>query len=145
MDKTILTVFKVISLILIALAVVFQLVVLYKGEDGLIGTSIIDNFMRTSYVAFGIAAFLAILFPILFIIQNPKSLVRMLVVVAGLLVLGFISYSFAGNTFSDLNLEEMKITAQISKYVGAALIFTYIIGGVAVLSIIYSGISGMFK
>ena len=145
MDKTILLVFKIISFILIGLAVVFQLVVLYKGEDGLVGTSIIDNFMRTSYVAFGIAAFLAILFPIVFIIQNPKSLVKMLVAIAGIVVLGFICYSIAGNAFSSLRLEELKTTAQVSRLVGSALIFTYILGGLAVLSIIFSGIAGLFK
>ena len=145
MDKTILLVFKIISFILIGLAVVFQLVVLFKGEDGLIGTSIIDNFMRTSYVALGIAAFLAILFPIIFIIQNPKSLIKMIIGIVVLLGLGFICYSIAGNSFSDLALEGMKATAHTSKVVGAALIFTYIIGGIAVLSIIFSGIAGIFK
>ena len=45
MDKTILNVFKIVSLILIALAVILQAVVLIKGEDGLIGSSILDNYI----------------------------------------------------------------------------------------------------
>lgn len=145
MDKTILNVFKVISLILIGLAVVFQIIVLIKGEDGLIGSSVIDNFMRVAYVAFAITAFLTILFPILFMVQNPKNALKLLVVLVGVFVIGFLCYSLASNTFNIVELEELKTTAEASRAVGAALYFTYIIGGLAVVSIIFSGIAGLFK
>jgi hypothetical protein len=42
-------------------------------------------------------------------------------------------------------LEKLKTTSDISRYVGAYLYFTYFLGGIAVLSIVFSGISGMFK
>jgi len=145
MDKKILLVFKVISFILIAVAVAFQLIILFGDEEGLAESSIVDNFMRTSYIAFGIAAFLSILFPIIFIIQNPKSLIKVVGGIIGVGVLGFICYSVAGNTIPALELEVLKTTAEISKLVGAALIFTYVIGGIAILSIIFSGIAGIFK
>ena len=145
MDKTILNVFKVISLILIGLAVVFQIIVLIKGEDGLIGSSVVDNYIRVAYVAFAITAFLTILFPVIFMIQNPKNAVKLLVVLGGLVVIGFICYSLASNSFNIVQLEELKSTAEVSKAVGAALYFTYIVGGLAVVSIIFSGIAGLFK
>lgn len=145
MDKTILNVFKVISLILIGLAVVFQIVVLIKGEEGLIGSSILDNFMRVGYIAFAITTFLTILFPIIFIVQNPKNALKLLMVLAGVVVVGFICYSLASNAFNIVQLENLKTTADTSKAVGAALYFTYIIGGLAVVSIIFSGVAGLFK
>lgn len=145
MDKTILNVFKIVSLILIALAVILQAVVLIKGEDGLIGNSILDNFMRLAYVALIITAVLAILFPIIFIVQNPKNAIKILIALVGLVVLGFICYALATNTFNVVQLEKMETTAETSKMVGAALFFTYVVGGFAVISIIFSGISGLLK
>ncbi len=145
MDKTILNIFKVISLILIALAVIFQIIVLIKGEDGVKEGSVLDNYALVAYVALGIAAFLALLFPVIFMIQNPKNALKVVIGLAVLVVLGFICYSIAGNTFSIVQLEDLKTTAYVSRLVGAALYFTYIVGGLAVVSIIFSGIAGMFK
>ncbi len=145
MDKTILNVFKVISLILIGLAVVFQIIVLIKGEDGLIGSSVLDNYIRVAYIAFAITAFLTILFPIIFMIQNPKNALKLLVVLGGLVVIGFICYSLASNSFNIVQLEDLKQLLKLPKLVGAALYFTYIVGGLAVVSIIFSGIAGLFK
>lgn len=145
MDKIILNVFKVISLILIGLAVILQIVVLIKGEDGLVGSSVLDNYIRLAYVALIITAVLAILFPIVFMVQNPKNSLKLLVILVVFVVIGFICYSLAGNAFSLIRLESLETTEQVSKSVGAALIFTYVIGGLAVVSIIYSGITGLFK
>ncbi|MCF8369247.1 MAG: hypothetical protein K9G76_09410 [Bacteroidales bacterium] len=145
MDKIILNVFKVITLALIALAVILQAVVLIKGKEGLVGSSVLDNYIRLAYVATAITAILAILFPVLFMIQNPKNLLKVLGVLGVLVVLGFICYSIAGNSFTIVQLEELKTTENISKSVGAGLIFTYIVGGLAVVSIIFSGIAGLFK
>jgi hypothetical protein len=145
MDKTILNIFKIISLILIGLAAVLQILVLIKGEEGLMDNSILDNYMRLSYIALIIAAFLAILFPIIFMVQNPKNALKIGGALVVLVILGFICYSVASNTFDIVQLEELETTAETSKAVGAALYFTYIVGGLAVLSIIYSGISSLFK
>ncbi len=145
MDKTILNIFKIVSLILIALAVVFQAIVLVKGEDGLIGNSILDNYIRLAYIALIICGFLAILFPILFMVQNPKNAIKMLIGLVGFVVIGFICYTVASNSFNIVQLETLKTTAETSQMVGAALYFTYIIGGIAVVTIIFSGLSGLFK
>jgi len=145
MDKTILNVFKIISLILIALAVILQVVVLIRGEEGLVGNSILDNYIRLSYVSLIICAFLAILFPIIFMIQNPKNALKILGALVVLVVIGFICYTIASNTFDVVQLEDLKTTEQTSRAVGAALYFTYIVGGLAVVSIIFSGISSLLK
>ena len=145
MDKILLKVFQVISFVLIGLAVIFQVIVLIKGEDGLAGSSVLDNYIRLAYVATIITAVLAILFPILFMVQNPKNSLRLLGVIVVFGIIGFICYSLAGNDFSAIRLENLETTEQVSKTVGAALIFTYVIGGLAVVSIIFSGIAGLFK
>ncbi len=145
MDKTILTIFKVISLIFIALAVIMQIMVLIKGDDGVLGTGILDYYIRLSYVAVAIAAIMALAFPMYFMIQNPKDLLKIVGGIAILAVIGFICYSIADNTFNIAQLEKLKTSADVSRYVGASLYFTYFLGGLAILSVIFSGISGLFK
>ncbi len=145
MDKKILNIFKIVSLILILLAVVFQVIILAKGEEGLIGNSILDNYIRLAYIALIICAFLTILFPVIFMIQNPKNALKMLAGLVGLVVIGFICYALASNSFNIVQLETLKTTAETSKIVGAALYFTYAIGGIAIITIIYSGVSGLFR
>ncbi|HPE55863.1 MAG TPA: hypothetical protein P5514_08470 [Bacteroidales bacterium] len=145
MDKTILNIFKGVMLVLIALAVILQILVLIKGEEGLVGSSVLDNYAYLAYVAIILTTFLAILFPVMFMIQNPKNALKILAGIAGLVVLGFICYSIADNTFNVVRLEELKTTKEVSRLVGGALYFTYIVGGIAVVSIIFSGIAGLFK
>jgi hypothetical protein len=145
MDKTILTIFKIISLIFIALAVIFQIVVLVKGEDGLVGSSILDNYILLGYAAIGITAFFAVIFPVIFMIQNPKNSLKILGSIVVLVIIGFVCYSIAKNTLNIEQLEQLKTTAETSKMVGAALYFTYIIGSLTVLSVIFSSVSGFFK
>jgi hypothetical protein len=145
MDKITLNIFKVISLILIALAIIFQAMVLYQGDDAAAASSLIDNYITTSFVALIIAVLLAIIFPIIFIGQNPKNAIKIAIVLVGFVIVGFICYSIAGNSFNNVRLEELKTTASISKAVGAGLYFTYFVGSVAVLSVIFSGLSGFLK
>lgn len=143
MDKLILKSFKVVVAALMILAVVFQVIVLSNGDDT--SESILSSYIVTSYIALGIAAALSLLFPIAFMIKNPKNAVKMLMVIAGFVVLGFISYALASNTLTSLELEKYEITASVEKGVGAALIFTYIIGAASILSILYSSFSSFFK
>lgn len=145
MDKTILTIFKIISLIFIALAVILQIVILVKGEDGLVGSSILDNYILLGYAAIGITAFFAFLFPVIFMIQNPKNSLKILGSIVVLVIIGFICYSVAENTLGIEQLEQLKTTAEISKMVGALLYFTYIVGGITVLSVIFSSVSSFLK
>jgi hypothetical protein len=114
MDKTILTIFKIISLIFIALAVI-------------------------------LTAFFAVIFPVIFMIQNPKNSLKILGSIVVLVIIGFVCYSIAKNTLNIEQLEQLKTTAETSKMVGAALYFTYIIGSLTVLSVIFSSVSGFFK
>ncbi len=145
MDKTILLIFKIISLIFIALAVILQIVVLVKGEDGLVGSSVLDNYILLGYAAIGLTAFFAFLFPVISMVQNPKNSLKLLGTLVVVVIIGFVCYSVAKNTLGIEQLEQLKTTAETSKIVGAALYFTYIMGSLTVLSVIYSSVSSFFK
>lgn len=150
MTKGINYISKGISLIFIALAAIFALWLLYVGDKAIEGdlglqNRLLNPFIYTAYIALAIAIVLAIIFSIVNMISRPKNAIKMLVIIGVMVVVAFIAYSIAGNSFSELKLQSLKTTAETSRQVGAALYYTYIIGAVAVLVTIVSSIINIFK
>lgn len=143
MDNLLKNIFKGVSIILIAIAAIYQIVVFTQGNSP--SDSVLNGYFTLAYIAFGLSLLFAILFPVLQIIANPKAAVRTLIVFAFLVVLWFVAYSLSDNSFSQVQLEKMDTTAEVSKMVGAGLIYTYFIFGMAVVAIIYASISNFFK
>ena len=79
------------------------------------------------------------------ILLKPKGSLKVVIILAVMVVVGIISYALSSNELSAAQLEKMQITASTSKLVGAGLYFTYFMAAVALISIIYSAVSRMFK
>ncbi len=84
-------------------------------------------------------------FPVINIILNPKSGKTVLIGLIGFAVLFIIAYSMAsgyneGTVYETFNISEAK-----SKFIGGMLNSTYILAALAVLAIVYSSISSVFK
>ena len=90
-------------------------------------------------------ALITILFPIISMVMNPKNSIKIFIALGLMVVVAIIAYSLSQVGFTDLQLEKLGVTASTSKYVGAGLIFTYILASLAVLSILYASISRIFK
>jgi len=104
-----------------------------------------DLLIYWGYILVIITAVITIIFPLVYLLLNLKTSVKFLLILALLVVLGIISYAISGNEFTSLQLEKMEITADTSRWVGAGLIFTYILAGLTVISIVYASISRIFK
>lgn len=144
MDNILKKVFYGVSIILILIATAYQIAVLYQGDDN-VTEGVLDGYFYVTYVAFGISVFFALLFPVIQMASNPKGAVKTLIMIGIAVVLWFVAKGLATNQFSPDTLEKMKITAETSVTVGAGLIFTYFVFGVAILAIIYASISSLFK
>jgi|LZCG01.1.fsa_nt_gb glucan phosphoethanolaminetransferase (alkaline phosphatase superfamily) len=150
MAKVINLIFRVVSILLMALAALFIVMIWSKGDDALEGSlelqrQLLDPFVYTAYVALGIAILAAVIFSIISIGLNPKNILKVLGVLAALVVLGIITYQMAGNDFDVVKLQELNTTAEVSKQVGAALYYTYIIGAIAIIVTIISSVAAIFK
>jgi len=151
MNKTIHLIFRIISIIFIALGVIFIALVWLKGDKALAGdvelqNKILSPFITMTLVELGLGTLLAVLFPLAFAGQNGKGLIKGLIFLAAMAVLGLISYyGLSGNAFSPEDLQRLEVTENTSRLVGAAVYFTYFVGGAAVLAILYSGVASMFK
>ncbi len=145
MDNIVKKVFYIVSLLLIIAATAYQVVVLYQGGGDDVDPGILNGYFYVTYIAFGLSVLLALVFPIINMLTNPKGAIRTFIGIGIAVVLWFVSSAFAGNSYSPEQLELMKIDAQTSAMVGTGLIYTYIMFGLAVVSIIYAGVSSFFK
>lgn len=88
----------------------------------------------------GIAAIAAVVFPVVFLVQDPKKAKGSLMGILGLAVLFVISYFISGNElYTDLQDPFM------SKIVGGGIIMFYLMFVVSIIAAIYSEIARIFK
>lgn len=107
-----------------------------------------DYALGWAYILLAIAAIAAVLFPLISIVTDVKAILRLLAVLAGAAVLVILSYYvFASDTPIDIlgytgtdNSDPATL-----KWIGTGLFSTYIIFGMALLSILYSEVANLFK
>ena len=104
----------------------------------------IDIGIYACYILLFVALIAAVVFPLLQITQNPKSLVKSGIGVAGLTVLFFISYSLSGNEVTA-KYTTMGVAEGSSKLIGAGLIMFYIILIATIIFMVYSEINKALK
>jgi len=137
-DKTatILKIFlAVLLLISLALFVLF-----YIG-----GEQYTNTVLTWAYILFALAVVITILFPIAYFISNPKKGKKMLIGLVGFAILFVIAYYMSSGDVTGGVYEKFDITESTSRIIGAMLNTTFLLGAIAVLSVIYAGISGFFK
>ncbi len=150
MEKNILKIFKIIALIIILIGVVSVAFIWVSGDTAIIDSLSLQNrilnpYFFAAYAALAICCVLALLFPILNLIANPKRLVKALIAIGALLVFGFLVYSLSTNQLSAIQLQEYNISETQSRQIGAALYGTYAIGFLSIVTIVYAEISSAFK
>lgn len=104
-----------------------------------------DLLIYWGYFLVILTAVITILFPIAFMIMNPRNSIKIFIGIGAMVVIAIIAYSLATAGLSDIQLEKLGVSAETAKYVGTGLIFTYILATLAVLSIVYASISKLFK
>jgi hypothetical protein len=119
--------------------------------EGTEGTStaeplITETILKWAYVLLFITLLVAVIFQLLFTVTNLGALKRSGIVLAIAAVLIFISYRLADDTV--LNLIQYTGPDNVPgtlKIVGTSIIFTYILGVIAIVGILYTAIANLFK
>jgi hypothetical protein len=104
----------------------------------------IDVGLYIFYVLFFIAIGSAIIFPLLYVIQHPKGLVKSLAGIVGLVAVFIVAYLISGNEVT-LKYTQYGVGAGSSKMIGAGLIVFYVALFSAIIGVIYSEISKALK
>jgi predicted PurR-regulated permease PerM len=111
---------------------------------------ITDTFIGWAYILFFVCALLAFLvFPlwdfIKQIIDNPKSVVKTLIVIAVVALVCVIAYVLADGSFNSITETLAETNEKELKWSGAGLNALYISLGIAVLSVIYAEVAKKFN
>ena len=96
-------------------------------------------------VLVGLAAFTAIIFPLIRMILNPKNAKKTLIGILGIAVIVFIAWQFASDEVLNLATENPDNVPHVLKLAGTQLGTMYILLAAAVLSIFYTEIRTFFK
>lgn len=118
--------------------IVFLLYLIGSVDEGI--------FLGWAYFLFILCAITAVVFPIIFLATNIKKAKGAIIGVVGLLVVLGLSYVLADSTIPTfMGSEDFHISETVSKNVGVGLWAMYILGGITVLSLIFSPILKLFK
>ena len=113
-----------------------------SDEGECLNCGIEGTFIGLSYLLLGIAILAVLAGTVMTTISNPKKLIGSAIGIGAMIMIFVISYVLASDevlrTYGD-------ITASTSKMVGAGLFTFYILLVLAVLSIIYAGISRLIN
>ncbi len=80
------------------------------------------------------------------IITAPKKAMGSLIGIGGLILVFVISYviSSEGSVSADV-MKKFEVTSSLSHTIGMSIISMYILGALAILAIVYSEVSKIFK
>ena len=104
-----------------------------------------DNMIYFMWVI-GIIALIVILSTaVISLIVTPKGAYKLLLAIIGMVVIAILCYVASSNEFDVVHLEKWKITASLSKTIGAAMYFMWIMLIATFGSLIYSAVTRFFK
>jgi len=130
---------KYLSYILLGLGAL--LTVLFFFNSG----GMIDTYLAYGYILFGVAVTLAIVLPLLSVINNPKSLKKILLSLVVVVVVVGLAYMLAsGNPLTNVSIEP-EPSASTLKITDTGLIITYFLFGASVLAIVAGALVNMVK
>ncbi|OFY98249.1 MAG: hypothetical protein A3K10_17330 [Bacteroidetes bacterium RIFCSPLOWO2_12_FULL_31_6] len=97
------------------------------------------------YVLLAIASLVAIVFPIIAMVQNPKNAKIVLMGIVGLSIVFVIGYLLSTGVDTIDGDGKLLATALEAKMSETGLIVFYIMGGFAIITVVYAEVSKMFK
>ena len=122
------------------LNVIFGLITAFGGEAS------VGTFMVFAYCMLGLTVVAILFAPIYGIVINPKSIKSIGLVLALVAILALIAWLLSkGSTLSEEYLESMGVTRGTEAFVDFFMVFTYIVVGATIASVIYSAVSKLIN
>ena len=131
---------KYLLISLMVLNVIFGLITALGGEAS------VGTFMVFAYCMLGLTVVAILFAPIYGIVINPKSIKSIGLVLALVAILALIAWLLSkGSTLSEEYLESMGVTRGTEAFVDFFMVFTYIVVGATIASVIYSAVSKLIN
>ncbi len=154
MDTKIGKIIQIMMYVIFGVSLIMIVAFYFGGSESITFTSgkeysypsFTDNMIYWAYVLFIVSTLSALLFPIISLITDIKKAKRTIVGVAALAITVGLAYAFASGAIPNFhNIEKFNITESISKSVGTGLFTVYLLGGIAIIGILFTEISKSFK
>ncbi len=111
----------------------------------IIGDPAADLIIYWTYILLIITIAISIIAPIIYYIKNPAKAKTILIGIGVFIVLFVIAYLLASGDIHGDIYQKYAISSGTSQFIGGILITTYILGGLAILAIVYASIAKFFK
>ena len=98
-----------------------------------------------AYVLIVIGIVTAIVFPLINAMSEPKTLVKSGIGVLAVLIVFGIGYALSDSSLTAKFIQSGVETENLSKVIGGALTMVYLLMGVAIIGIVYTEFSKVFK
>jgi len=138
---------RILYIVLLAVSA-FLGILFYAGGTETDGTPVFTNtFILYAYILVGIAIVASLIFPLVQMITNPKNAKKSLLGILAVAVVVFIAYIFSSSetlTFTGSDMEKYNVPSLLKK-VDTGIITTYILAAIAIIAMIYSETSKIFK
>jgi hypothetical protein len=106
----------------------------------------IDIFLYVADFLVIVGVILAVVLPLIKSLDNPKSLLKTALGVVVLVIMFFIAYSISdGEVSAKFAQDPFNLTEGMSKFVGGALIMTYVMTIIALAGIVITEITKAIK
>jgi len=105
----------------------------------------INLLLFVTYVLIAVGLLACIVFPLIYMLKNPKGAKKSFIGIAGILILFVICYAISSSEVLPMWSEKFGITEGASKRIGGALIMFYVIMAGALIMAVLSEVKGLIK
>ncbi|PKP36540.1 MAG: hypothetical protein CVT98_07620 [Bacteroidetes bacterium HGW-Bacteroidetes-15] len=141
---------KIFTWGLMGVSVIVALIFFFRisGAEPSQEANIAESFILWAVILLGIAVVISLAFPLIFFAMNPKNATKALLGLAAVGLVFIVGYFMADTTpivtaVSDTNLDFSD--PSVLRFADTGIIATYILFGVAVLALLFTGVRSLTK
>jgi hypothetical protein len=131
---------RILELILLGISAVL-LVLFFTSPHDTASDPIVNTYLYWTYILFFVALALLVIFQLIQIFSSKRSIINFVLLLIGVAILVGLSFVLAKG--GPVNTS-VAYTESVSKFSDAALILTYILGGAAIVALLWSVIRNAF-
>ena len=125
---------RILELILLGISAVL-LVLFFTSPHDTASDPIVNTYLYWTYILFFVALALLVIFQLIQIFSSKRGIINFLLLIVGIAILVGLSFVLAKG--GPVNTS-VAYTESVSKFSDAALILTYILGGRAIVALLWS-------
>ena len=106
------------------------------------------SYINWAIILLGIAAVLAVIFPLIYFLFNPKNVLKVLLALGALVVVFVVAYLLADTTpiiTATSSIEPNFSNPSVLAFADTGIFATYILLGIALFLLLFTGLRGVFN